>query len=149
MVHQLWIDGLPIRSFHRTRTRLIDSGEPSGLKLPRAKNNRTPQAPAGLPTSAEPSPRRDQDSNLGGLEHQLRRTVFQTVHPDWKSGLQNTKSFFLAPLLRDHRLSVDQPLTGRQPTKRTHEMLCYYLVDWVDEDDHLGQLQYDGMLAHP
>ena len=36
---------------------------------------------------------------LGGLEHPLRRTVFQTVHPDWKSGLQNTKSFFLAPLV--------------------------------------------------
>ena len=42
---------------------------------------------------------RDGLGTIGGVEHQLRRTVFQTVHPDWKSGLQNTKSFFLAPII--------------------------------------------------
>lgn len=34
--------------------------------------------------------------------------------------------------------------TGRQPTKRTHEMLCYYLMGWADEDEllaHLAKLQ--------
>jgi hypothetical protein len=34
--------------------------------------------------------------------------------------------------------------TGRQPTKRTHEMLCYYLMGWATEDElaaHLTKLQ--------
>jgi hypothetical protein len=30
--------------------------------------------------------------------------------------------------------------TGRQPTKRTHEMLCYYLMGWADEDELLAPL---------
>ena len=34
--------------------------------------------------------------------------------------------------------------TGRQPTKRTHEMLCYYLMGWATEDEltaHLTKLK--------
>ena len=34
--------------------------------------------------------------------------------------------------------------TGRQPTKRTHEMLCYYLMGWADEGElltHLAKLK--------
>ena len=34
--------------------------------------------------------------------------------------------------------------TSRQPTKRTHEMLCYFLMGWATEDEllaHLAQLQ--------
>jgi len=34
--------------------------------------------------------------------------------------------------------------TGRKPTKRTHEMLCYYLMGWADEGEllaHLSKLQ--------
>ena len=51
------------------------------------------------------------------MEQQLRRTVFQTVHPDWKSGLQNTKSFFLAPLLRLRSSVVVRAWrTDRRPT---------------------------------
>lgn len=30
--------------------------------------------------------------------------------------------------------------TGRQPTKRTHEMLCYFLMGWADEDELLTHL---------
>ena len=30
--------------------------------------------------------------------------------------------------------------TGRQPTKRTHEMLCFYLMGWADEDELLAHL---------
>jgi hypothetical protein len=30
--------------------------------------------------------------------------------------------------------------TGRQPTKRTHEMLCDYLMGWADEDELLAHL---------
>lgn len=30
--------------------------------------------------------------------------------------------------------------TGRQPTKRTHEMLCYYLMGWADADELLAHL---------
>jgi hypothetical protein len=35
--------------------------------------------------------------------------------------------------------------TGRCPTKRTHEMLCYYLMGWADEGEllaHLAKLQH-------
>lgn len=34
--------------------------------------------------------------------------------------------------------------TGRQPTKRTHEMLCFFLMGWATEDDlmaHLAKLK--------
>jgi hypothetical protein len=34
--------------------------------------------------------------------------------------------------------------TGRQPTKRTHEMLCLFLMGWATEDEllaHLAQLK--------
>jgi IS4 transposase len=30
--------------------------------------------------------------------------------------------------------------TGRKPTKRTHEMLCYYLMGWADEGELLAHL---------
>ncbi len=30
--------------------------------------------------------------------------------------------------------------TGRRPTKRTHEMLCYYLMGWATEDEVLAHL---------
>jgi hypothetical protein len=30
--------------------------------------------------------------------------------------------------------------TGRQPSKRTHEMLCYYLMGWADEEELLAHL---------
>jgi hypothetical protein len=30
--------------------------------------------------------------------------------------------------------------TGHQPTKRTHEMLCDYLMGWADEDELLAHL---------
>ena len=51
----------------------------------------------GVPSSEFRVPSRGQGSRksarrIGGLEHQLRRTVFQTVHPDWKSGLQTRNS---------------------------------------------------------
>jgi IS4 transposase len=34
--------------------------------------------------------------------------------------------------------------TGRKPTLRTYEMICYYLMGWADEDEllaHLAKLQ--------
>src|SRR5439155_12910916 len=34
--------------------------------------------------------------------------------------------------------------TGRKPTKRTSEMICYYLMGWADEDTltaHISKLQ--------
>ncbi len=30
--------------------------------------------------------------------------------------------------------------TGRQPTKRTHEMLCFFLMGWATEDELLAHL---------
>ena len=53
----------------------------------------------------------------GSLEHQLRRTVFQTIHPDWKSGPQNTKSFFLAPQESAYRFKMLRP---RNPSNGLH-----------------------------
>jgi len=34
--------------------------------------------------------------------------------------------------------------TGRKPTLRTYEMICYYLMGWADEEEflaHLSKLQ--------
>ena len=30
--------------------------------------------------------------------------------------------------------------TGRKPTLRTYEMICYYLIGWAEEDEVLAHL---------
>jgi hypothetical protein len=30
--------------------------------------------------------------------------------------------------------------TGKQPTKRTYEMICFCLIDWADEEELLAHL---------
>ena len=30
--------------------------------------------------------------------------------------------------------------TGRKPTLRTYEMICYYLMGWADEEEFLAHL---------
>jgi hypothetical protein len=34
--------------------------------------------------------------------------------------------------------------TGKQPTKRTYEMICFYFIGWADEEElltHLAKLK--------
>jgi hypothetical protein len=31
--------------------------------------------------------------------------------------------------------------TGRKPTLRTYEMICYYLMDWASEEELLAHLE--------
>jgi hypothetical protein len=31
--------------------------------------------------------------------------------------------------------------TGRKPSKRTYEMICYYFIGWADEDELLEHIQ--------
>ena len=42
--------------------------------------------------------------------------------------------------------------TGRKPTRRTHEMLCYYLMGWATDDEltaHLAKLPKHDARSHP
>jgi len=31
--------------------------------------------------------------------------------------------------------------TGRQPTKRTYEMICFYFIGWASQDELIAHLQ--------
>ncbi len=44
--------------------------------------------------------------------------------------------------MRHHRLPADRlSWTGKQPTKRTYEMICFYFIGWADEEELLAHLE--------